>query len=108
MKLMNATFPFQVCIHKETDRELEKISTKGHKAPTDVQLEEMIVQLDGIIWGKVLENCKKHFGDSEKGLILLHYSGNNAKALGYWEGVVYSARAYVISRTISYEQANHP
>ncbi len=101
MKLLNATLPFQICAHTTTDRELAQIGTTLHKGKKGPELE-------GAIWGKVLDECKRHLGDTEKGLILLHYGGNNAKALGYWEGVVYSARAYVIDKTISYEQAKRP
>jgi hypothetical protein len=100
MKLMNATFPFQLCVRNVTDESLQEMPIKKIQSIQSGELE-------GQIWSHVILECNKYLNDEAKGLILLHFKGDNAKAIGYFEGVIYSGRSYVISKSIDSKQ-KHP
>jgi hypothetical protein len=98
--LIDATFLFQLCVRNSVDKQLSQVGKMSSA---------QVLEMEEAIWRNVLDRCRKDFGDKEKGLILLHYGGDNAKAIGYWEGVVYFARLYVLSRTADYlEDPKHP
>jgi hypothetical protein len=90
MRLLKPTFAFQLCVRDTTDNEISRLKNYKGKGP----------DLEAKLWETVIKKCHTHLSDEAKGLMLLHYEGNSGKALGFYDGLVYSARAYVISRSI--------
>jgi hypothetical protein len=92
-KLLNPTFQFQLCVRTTTDTALGSAGKLESNAARELETQ---------VWRKVVSACYQYLGDEAKGLILLHYDGNTAKASGYYDGLVYSARAYVASKAIDH------
>lgn len=93
MRLLKPAFVFQLCVRDTTEKEISNLDNyKGKSSDTSA--------LEYKLWGAVIKECNTHLGDEQKGLMLLHYGGNSEKALGFYEGLVYSARAYVVSRAL--------
>lgn len=89
-RLLKPAFAFQLCVRNTTEAEISRLSGyKGKGSELEIKL-----------WDAVIKECRTHLDDDEKGLILLHYGGSSAKALGFYEGLIYSARAYILSRSI--------
>lgn len=93
---LKAVFSFQLCVRQTTDNEIQKMPATP---TTDWST------YDADLWHRVSKACQQYFGDEQKGLILLHYSGDTSKALAFYQGAVASARAYVVSRSIDVKTA---
>ena len=76
MRLLKPAFSFQLCVRNTVEAEIPHLS--GYKGKG--------TELEAALWEAVIKKCQTHLGDDEKGLMLLHYDGNSAKALGFYEG----------------------
>ncbi len=84
-KLLLAIVPFQVCANKVLKEEysLKKLISKQSLSKTDIE---------NSAFKAIIDECGKYLGDSTQEIIRIHYDGNNSKANGFIEGIIYSSR----------------
>lgn len=95
IELLQVIIPFQVCVDKTLDEEyaLKKILSK--KSLKKIDIENSVFQM-------IIDQCGKHIGSKAQDVVRIHYEGNNSKANGFIEGVIYSARVRSVIRSDEY------
>ena len=88
-RLLNAAYTFHTCIVTKTTSTMRTFSHQKFKNGADAE---------GWVWMNVFDGCVKVLTSNEtEGMVYQNYKGRLNEMLAFRDGLVWSARAYVLN-----------
>lgn len=94
MRLLKPAYAFHICVDSEINRLLLISKKSDFKNGAEAE---------GLLFNKVIDKCFSEItNDENQGMIYQNYEGNLLRMTDYRDGLLFYARAYVLSQVISW------